>query len=493
MIKRSSSRNHRSKGIKVKRSHDKKKEFDESDAKVSVGTQTAYQIPKLGRKDLHPGKDQVNQDEKHEEEEEDENIIEEEDKHEHNEHGEEGNGHEAEEKEDDKHGVRGGGEEQEEDENKSEEMEDERGGGDDEIDENDQEKSEVDADHDEEFMDEEKEKEEDDEKENENSEDEEKEGSVEKHNSHEAREEQYKGDDASSAVTHDTHTTSTETETVSLQNSDVSSDISITKSENKPNYTEDGNRNPPSSDFKITEVKLTDGISSDATSGKETGNSTLSNPLDSSHLNNGTITYFDSHAEASSNLTEVIHGASNNMTGTNTSSEPSKMEIFSKSNQLQNDTINTTVNGDVKNVQTEGLEQGGNRVSEENLPGSNLTVTVKTENGAAAGGEIEKAITFVASNETENKGNTEMSGTNKTQNNTDMKENTDTIKDEEFKGDTQANETVDSSSANGTSDSVEHHATDSHVLKDVTEVRTDLDTLPDIRNEGDNGDATATD
>ncbi|KAJ1381613.1 Cysteine-rich receptor-like protein kinase 25 [Sesbania bispinosa] len=373
MIKRSSSRNHRSKGIKVKRSHDKKKEFDESDAKVSVGTQTAYQIPKLGRKDLHP---------------------------------------------------------------------------------------------------------------------------VEKHNSHEAREEQYKGDDASSAVTHDTHTTSTETETVSLQNSDVSSDMRITKSENKPNITEDGNRNPPSSDFKITEVKLTDGISSDATSGKETGNNTLSNPVDSSHLNNITITYFDSHSEASSNLTEVIPGASNNMTGTNTSSEPSKMEIFSKSNQLQNDTINTTVNGDVKNVQTEGLEQGGNRVSEENLSGSNLTVTVKTENGAAGGGEIEKAIRFVASNETENKGNTEMSGTNKTQNNTDMKENTDTIKDEEFKGDTQANETVDSSSANGTSDKVEHHATDSsdsHVLKDVTEVRTDLDTLPDIRNEGDNGDATATD
>ena len=144
MIKRSPSRNNRSKGIKVKHvlqiilllgvcfwliyqvkhSHDKKKEFEENDAKVSVGTQTAYQTLKLGRKDLHPGKDEVNQNEKHEEEEEDDNV-EDAYKHDHNEHEEEGNEHESEEK-GDKRGVRGGGSEQEEDENKSNEVEDQR-------------------------------------------------------------------------------------------------------------------------------------------------------------------------------------------------------------------------------------------------------------------------------------------------------------------------------------------------------------------------------
>ncbi|RDY12707.1 hypothetical protein CR513_02459, partial [Mucuna pruriens] len=479
MIRRSPSRNHRSKGIKVKHSHDKKKEFDENDAKVSDGTQTL----KLGRKDLHPGKDKVNQNEKHEEE-EDENIVEDEDKHEHNEH-------ESEEKEDDKHGARKGGDEQEEDEKESDEVEDERGGGDDKIDENDTEESTVDTDHDEELIDEEEEKE--------NSKDEENDGSVENHNSHEAREEHYKGDDASSAVSHDTATTSTETETHSLENSDVNSELSITKSENRPNNTEEGNRNQHSSNFNIKEAELSGRTSSNATSGKETGSNSLSNAVDSSHLDNITMTYSDSHSEAGSNLTIMIPGGSHNLTGisANTSSEQNKMVIFSESNQAQNGTVNTTVTKDVKNVQTKGLEQGGNRASEENLPGSNSTVPIETENGDAAagessnlqGGELEKTTKFVASNETENKGNVEMSETNKTQNISHTKENADATKDE-LKGDKQTDETSETSSATGTSDT---DSSASHILKNVAEVRTDLDTLPDIRNEGDNnGDVTAT-
>ncbi|KAK7308134.1 hypothetical protein VNO77_41731 [Canavalia gladiata] len=509
MIKRSPSRNHRSRGIKVKHvlqiilllgvcfwliyqvkhSHDKKKEFDENDAKVSVRTQT----PKLGRKDLHPGKDDVNQNEKHEEEEEDENIVEDEDKHEHNEHEEEGSLHESEDKEENKHGMR---EEEDEDENKSDEMDDERGGGDDEIDENDQEQSVVDTDHDEE-LDEEKEKEEEhDEKEDENSEDDEKDGSVKKHNSHEAREEHYKGDDASSAVTHDTHTTSSETETVNLENSDVKSEMNIMKSENKPNHTEESDRNQHNSNFNITKVELTGGTSSNATSGKETGSNILSNAMNSSHLDNFTTTYSDGHSEASNNPTVVIPGGSNNMTGTSadTSSGQNKIAIYSESNQAQNGMVNITVTGGVKNGQTEGLEQGSNRVSEENLPGPNSTVSVKTETGDAAAGESSnleggESTRLVASKETET------SETNKTQNISLIKENTDATKDEEFKGDTQTDETSHSSSVKGTSDSVEHHDTDSsdsNILKEVAEVRTDLSTLPDIK-EGDNGDATATD
>lgn len=541
MIKRSPSRNHRSKIIKVKHvlqitlligicfwliyqvkhSHDKKKEFDENDAEVSVGTQTTYQTTKLGRKDLHQGKDEVNENEKHEEEEEDENIVDDEDKHEHKEHEEEeGNEHESIEKEDDNHGVRGEGDEQEEDE---------REGGDDAIDENDQEQSVVDIDHDEEFVDEEKEKEEEsDEKDKENSKDEEKDGSVENHNSHEAREEHYMGDDASSAVTHDTGTTSSETETVSLENSDVNSEMNIMKSEDRPNYTEESNRNEHSSNFNITESELPggtsanatsgketgtnslsnsvdlshlDNTSSNATSGKETGNNILSSAVDSSHLDNITTTYSDSHAEASSNLTLAIPGGSNNLTGTsaNTSSEQNKIAIFSESNQAQHGTVNTTVTGDVKNDQTEGLEQGGKRVPEENLPASNSTVPVETGKGDAAagessileGGELQKTSRFITSNETEIKGNTEMGETDKTQNISYMQENTDASKDQS-KGATPTVETSDSSSGLETSETVEHHDTDSsdsHILKNVAEVRTDLD----IRNGGDNGDVTATD
>lgn len=564
MIKRSSSRNNRSKGIKVKhvlqimllvgicfwliyqvkRSHDKKKEFDESDKKVSVGAQNGYQITKLGRKDLLPGKNEVNQNEKHEEEEEDENIVEDEDKHEQNEH-EERNGHEIKVKEDDESRTREGegeGGEKEEDETGEEDDEiddksrmkqneheerggheikvkeddesrtreggekedDERGGEDDEMDENDPEKPEV-VDRNEEFVDEGKEKEEEgDEKENENSKDEGNQGLVESNNIHEAREEQYKGDDASSAVTHDTRTTSTETETASIENSDVNAEMGITKPESKPNYTEDGIRSQPGSNFSITEVKLVVGAYSNSSSGNETGNNNLSNPVAGSHQNNTALIYFDRHSEeTSSSLTIVVPAARNNMSGTDTSSEHNKMVTFSGIDQ--NDTVNSTVTGIVKNVQTEGLEQGGIIVSKENLSGSNLAVHVKTENRAAAGdessnlegGDIEKTRSFVASNETESKVDTVMSETNKTQNLSYMNENTNAAKYEGSKGDTQVSDASNSSFMNGTSDSIKHQATDSynsHILKDMTEVQTDLNTMPDNRNVGDNdGDKTATD
>lgn len=564
MIKRSSSRNNRSKGIKVKhvlqimllvgicfwliyqvkRSHDKKKEFDESDKKVSVGAQNGYQITKLGRKDLLPGKNEVNQNEKHEEEEEDENIVEDEDKHEQNEH-EERNGHEIKVKEDDESRTREGegeGGEKEEDETGEEDDEiddksrmkqneheerggheikvkeddesrtreggekedDERGGEDDEMDENDPEKPEV-VDRNEEFVDEGKEKEEEgDEKENENSKDEGNQGLVESNNIHEAREEQYKGDDASSAVTHDTRTTSTETETASIENSDVNAEMGITKPESKPNYTEDGIRSQPGSNFSITEVKLVVGAYSNSSSGNETGNNNLSNPVAGSHQNNTALIYFDRHSEeTSSSLTIVVPAARNNMSGTDTSSEHNKMVTFLGIDQ--NDTFNSTVTGIVKNVQTEGLEQGGIIVSKENLSGSNLAVHVKTENRAAAGdessnlegGDIEKTRSFVASNETESKVDTVMSETIKTQNLSYMNENTNAAKYEGSKGDTQVSDASNSSFMNGTSDSIKHQATDSynsHILKDMTEVQTDLNTMPDNRNVGDNdGDKTATD
>ncbi|KAH1164495.1 hypothetical protein AAZX31_01G226200 [Glycine max] len=412
MIKQSSSRNNRSKGIKVKHvlqiilllgvcfwliyqvkhSHDKKKEFHENDAKVH---------------------------------EEDENILEDEDKHEHNEH-EEGNEHESEEK-GYKRGVRGGGDEQEEVENKNNEVEDERSGGDDEIDENDQEQSAVDTDRDEEFMDEEKEKEE----------------------------------ESSSAVTRDTGTTSTESETL-LENSDVNSAMNMTKSENRSTYTKESNRGQHSSNLILQKLNCLVGLlpmqhlvkkleatacpthANTSSESNQAQNGTVDTLVteDVKNLHNITTTYLDSHSEAGSNLTAVISGGNLAGTSANTSSE---------SNQAQHGTMNATVTEDAKNVQTEGLEQSGNRVSEENLPGSNSTVPVETEKEDAAagkssnleGGELENTAKFVASNETENNSDTEMSETNKNRNISYVKENTDVTKNE-FKGDTQTDETSDS-------------------------------------------------
>ncbi|XP_014521033.1 uncharacterized protein DDB_G0290803 [Vigna radiata var. radiata] len=443
MIKRSPSRNNRTRGIKVKHilqiilllgvffwliyqvkhSRDKKNEYDENDGEVSVGTKTVYPTPKLGRKDLHRGKD--------------------EDKHEHNEREEEGNEHEFEEN-DDKLGVRVGGDEEEEDESRSDEMEDERGGGDDEIDETDQEQSAADIDRDEDLPDDDEEKEEDgDEKEN-SSKEEEKDGSVEKHNSHEAREQHYKGDDASSAVTHDTSTTSTETVSL-LENPEVNLD------------------------FNNKEAEL---------AGEQSSNASLFNAVYSSHLHNVTTTFLDSHSEAGTNLTVVIAGGSNDLTriSANTSFEPNKTVIFSESYQTQNGTGNTTVTGVVKSILTEGLVQGGNKVSEENQLGSNSAVPVEIEKGDAVAGESsnleggvqENTTKSVESNETDN--NTEVSETNNSKNVSHTNENTDSIKDG-FKGD----------------------SSDSHILKSVAEDRTDLDTLPDIIKEGDIVDAIATD
>ncbi|MBA0829177.1 hypothetical protein Goarm_013797, partial [Gossypium armourianum] len=100
MFKKTSSRNQRSKGIRikhilqiclllgvcfwliyqVKRSHDKRKEFDAKDAKVSVKEQADDLILKFGRKDL-PRVQEASKNFKHEEEEEEENVMEDENKH----------------------------------------------------------------------------------------------------------------------------------------------------------------------------------------------------------------------------------------------------------------------------------------------------------------------------------------------------------------------------------------------------------------------------
>ncbi|PNX82213.1 hypothetical protein L195_g026274, partial [Trifolium pratense] len=380
---------------------------------------------------------------------------------------------------------------------------------------NDHDKSEADNDHDDEVVDDEKEKEEGDEIENEEKEDEEKGGLVENQENHEAREEHYKGDDASSAVTHDTHSTSTETETVNLENADLTLQMNIGKPENETTYhSDESNRNQNDSDLKVTEGEVTDAISSNATARKEAGN-------DSSSVSDETVkTNTDSHLNVSSNPTAVITEASSNSTGTgndeSSSSEQIKTVILSESDHAQNVTVNATITGDIK--QAEGLEQSGNKTSEGNLPDNDATVSAKPENRDAASQEsstlgdnaLEKTEGSVASNVTENisssldrnvssnttesdksKGSTESSEANETQ-------NVDVTEDEMFKGDNQTSESdekSDSSSVTDVLDSVVHDAFDSadtHSMhEDMEKARTDLDTLPDIINEGNESDENA--
>ncbi|KAJ8764783.1 hypothetical protein K2173_009185 [Erythroxylum novogranatense] len=281
MTKRVPSRNARSKGIKskhvlqiclllgisfwliyqVKHSHDKKKELNESDARISTSSQSGDEMLKIGRKDLHPRVPEFVKNEKHEEDEEEDNEEQEEinkkeklrhdqdqeeDEEEEIVH-EEGSKHEEEYKKDDaiKEDDKKNEEEEQEEETKDEETEDEGGeGGDDGIDKHDQEKMEGDADGEEDFIEEETEREENsEEKKTENNEGKDKGLQVDpdpsledrdhENNAHEAREEHYKADDASSAVAHDASKTSTEPEKLGADTSNENSGRSDLEQNNK--------------------------------------------------------------------------------------------------------------------------------------------------------------------------------------------------------------------------------------------------------------------
>lgn len=202
MLRQASSRNQRSKGFKVKNalqicllvaiciwllyqvkhSHEKKRAFEERNLKTSRVGDSQVDFFKFGRKNLPQIEDTVSVNETHEKEEENEEA-------------------------------------QEEDEHvtKQEEIEGEEGraDGDDEIDEQDQDKGDEEAEHEEESTEEDdrdsREKEGDPAKENGHEEVDVFDNQEHEGGSQEAREENYKRDDASSAVVHDTHVTDSET------------------------------------------------------------------------------------------------------------------------------------------------------------------------------------------------------------------------------------------------------------------------------------------
>ncbi|KAL7002928.1 hypothetical protein U1Q18_004086 [Sarracenia purpurea var. burkii] len=436
MFKQSPSRNHRSKGgikakrslqicvllaicfwliYQVKHSHDKKKAFDENDAKIPFKSYVNDEIVKLGRKDLHPGLGEITmKNEKGDEEtEEEETGGEEED---------EDNKHEEEEQEGD---------------SKTEEREDDgRGGGDDEIDERDQEKSEMEVEREEDFLEEEKERVVDEEAEDIAAED--KEGQNENETSldghdhdggnHEAREEQYRADDASSAVTHETEGISNENERGSLESSNDNVEMKI-REENKVNNAEE-------------------------TAGEEEkGDRILSFKSDGSSVLNSKLT------------TE-----SNN-----------QAELGSNSPQAHLEATKLSLSNGTKSQNASGHENNSYPASNNNPSDSNLTISGNTENVEVAMGSSNSSTT------------SELAASEKviTVKNTDASQNE---KSDTRSGSEKTRESSGSYSKTENADEVLHDPIDSsessvHLVE--KDARKDLDTLPKIRTEGSNNEGTA--
>lgn len=570
MIKRAPSRNHRSKGIKVKHvlqiclllgvcfwliyqvkhSHDKKREFDDKDAKVSVKAHSDDEILKLGRKDL-PRVQEAAKNEKHEDEEED--VVEEEEKevrkqeerdavedqeeankHEEEEHDNGENKREDEEQQEENKNEEeqeeAGGkheEEEQEEENKNEEIEDERrGDGDDELDEQDQEKTEFEADREDEFIDEEKEregegddnesegnegKEKDDQGENENSFDDHDHEGVDR-NTHVAREEHYKADDASSAVSHDNQIIISETEKAASENSNENSERNVLLEDNKSNNTDEISGNQKNPELKYGEGEMSgSGATSNETTPKEKDHGAGSyNSQDHSPL-----TANNSSTEGATEVSNNSTGLSTEMTGSSVQNG-TEIKLDANPTPAQNVTLEGAANTEATDLQTTGLEQANNSNTASNGHQFDPNTTVSTKSvdadavtgdsfdistpavsetvirlNASADGEVSSGSSAV--NETASTTQNEMSysdgksgGTNESSDSSST-EGTVGASSESESGKT--NESSDSSFKNGIVEAANEDridSSDSSVLQDDRESRIDLGTLPDIRSEVEN-------
>lgn len=509
MLKKPPSRNQRTKGIRVKHilqiavllgvcfwlvyqlkhSYDKKAALAEKDAKTSIGTQTESELLKLGRKDL-PHKE-VTTNVKQEEEEEEEAVGEEEEKHEvedekheEEEREEEDPKHEVEEIEEE--GQNHEAEEQEELENKNEDAEDEgKGAGDDEVDEIDLERKEGGADGDEDPVDEEKEREDEgDEKDGDRIENDEREDRAENENSsddqdneggdknaHEAREEHYKGDDASSAVTHDTQVISTETDKVSSESSNETSETSA-----------DGNQH----NLRLVDGRTAENATLSVAASEEKLEGNASNPVTSSLLDANVKIQSSDLPEADNNSTIVSTEASNNLPEVNqatTSYQPNGTETVPESAHSQNATVDGMTTREGITGQTLVVEQTNATVSGNDQSDSNSTVL---RSDGTAEGEDRSSMIKETTDSTKNEDATK---------NVESK-NENATKNEESNGSSESGRTDENSeSTNGMEDAVQHDpidSSDSHISEDEKEARTDLDTLPEIQTVGDeNGEAAA--
>ncbi|CAN6915825.1 unnamed protein product [Brassica oleracea] len=317
----------------VKYSHDKKKEFYETDGKKLSEKEDG--LVKLGRKDLLPGYHK-NEEEKHVEEEEDEEEKESKIKVENGTHEEEEE-EVAEEDEEDKSKLGEEVAEEDEEENKHEE---------DDIDEQDQSKTAEDADKDDESLEEEKEKKTDHPDEVDMTVD-------------EAREEHYKADDASSAVSHESRILNTEKLKESSDNSRGSAQ------ENNTNATvsevEEVQKEPV---LKLREaVEKTTTEVKDGDSEPSRGETTVNG--------NSTEAVLDASGFLQ-NETRIMQERSQE-----DGSPPSELQTVIKLEQTRNESDpNVTVSANVTNIdpiQDESRNSSSDSSLIENISGSNTT------------------------------------------------------------------------------------------------------------------------
>ncbi|KAI3445856.1 hypothetical protein Pfo_002521 [Paulownia fortunei] len=480
MYRQSPSRNQRSKGIKckhvlqiclllavcfwliyqVKHSHDKKKEFDESDAKALLQRVSSGEFTKLGRKDIHHrAEGMVSKNEKHDEPAEEEETT-------------------GEEVEDIKH-------EEDEPEDKNVEGKDDEGmgGGDDEIDEHEKEKSDAEVDREEDLVDDER-REGSDENETQETYSEDDHGQMEKESSaedtdhdgddrstHEAREEHYKADDASSAVTHDTEIATTENENEHVEKPNEHPE-NILEEENKENNSEETNKGENRKDLEVEggEMARDDHQSNVTTS--ETKIDMLDNSENGSSPNNTIMEGSNDHLATNSSpevVTENHDLSSQDVTESEpeldrgqgiltegTSIEGSDLQTIA-SEQANNSTSNVDSNRfDSNSAGSAETKDAESRTVEFSISSNNSTESSASENITRSEASVE------AGNNTESS----------LEKNDKILESTATENPEEVQHDT-----IDISD---TSNSMEE--------KDV---RVDLDTLPEIQTEGTNSEDAA--
>ncbi|KAF5733240.1 hypothetical protein HS088_TW17G00782 [Tripterygium wilfordii] len=537
MLKRSPSRTQRSKGVKVKRvlqillllgvcfwliyqikhSRDKKKEYDEKESKVSVRTQTDVENFKLGRKDLP--REGVTRSEKPDEEEEEETRGDDEEM-KHAEEGQEENKHEEDDQEEEnkreelEHEEQNTHEEDEQEEldNKGLASEDEgNGGGDDEIDERDQEKI-RETEHDDEFVDDEKEREDGADEEGGGREGEDKEGDMENENSsddqdldggnlntHEAREEHYKADDASSAVSHDTQTMGSDSQKGILEVQAQNSEREVLQQENQSNNTVKDTEVHENSGLTLGEGdKAEIGTSLVLESGERKGNESSTTERGDNSLSNLTlISPSNNQLVVGNNSLEMSTEASKNSgssmdaSGLFLQNVTETMNSTQAQNAASDDATrdNSTIGG-VSNLQTAELELANNSttISDSNQSDSTVPTGIEKADATASNSSNSEANVLDDIIRSETKAKSEIgSGSLST-----TKEDPDASQNEKLDPNNEPGR-IDgdsgSSAVNGTADAIQHEAfdsSDSSIAQDIKDVRVDLDTLPDITTGGNN-------
>lgn len=430
------------------------------------------------KEENRPEEEESEENDRHEEatekEEEHEEETGEEDRHD-DETGEEDK-HEEETNEKDNHEEESGAkdkheEQEQEEEIQSEEKDDGRGVEDIEVNQHESEKADTDVDGEEESIDEEKDKEDPIKEETKDKDDEDKDTltkndpSIEHHvhdegslNTREAREEQYKGDDASSAVTHDAQSTSTEN-----KNGSSGSQFNILEHESKVNSTEE---NKNATVVNLPEVE---------TAGNGTSALDEENKQEQGSINNT-----DNSGSLVKNETEIII------------SDPSRAHDATEGD------ITTT---DGSNIQTVSLNQATNFTVplqntqvNSNLSNSNATKSVE--------GNSEESTDSSTKSEFDNSKNVEWSNVlaegKDGSDSVVIEETTNEVKNENPDNIKVTDGTYENSDFSNTenTDEVQYDSTDTSdpsVPVDDKENRIDLDTLPEIKTEGSNSEEVAED